>query len=70
MKEKEAHSRLLEQVWHGDRKMIKKEDEQADCPVVLLPMQNHGPHEHSQVDQTRQGHGRYVAYCSTQRKAC
>lgn len=33
--------------------------------LFFLPMQNHGPHEHRQVDQSRQGHGSDVANCGT-----
>lgn len=40
-------------------------DWQDDFPL-FLPMQNHGPHEHRQVDQSRQGHGSDVANCGTQ----
>lgn len=62
MRGNEARSRLLEEVWHWDWE--KKKNYKDDFPL-FLPMQNHGPHEHRQVDQSRQGHGSDVANCGT-----
>lgn len=31
-------------------------------PLLLLPVEDHGPHEHDQADQTGQGHRTQIAH--------
>lgn len=36
---------------------------EINIQILFSPMENHGPHEHHQVDQNGQSHGRYVTHC-------